>query len=361
MQMNRMTAMVAVFALACVIMTRAHGEESKEKQMQRKINMSAPASESGNIYARGMSAILSYLGNDVNYDRVMGLTGVAFILQVDTSGPYLPDNELDCAWWPNDDWGFELGLPVLAKAVGWELHKLPSDMKTYKANPAAEYRRMFASAVEQSLRAGKPVLAAGFIGTGTDGQEPPLLGYATRGKSTQYGQQTVRIERYPWFLYVIGEKTPASSAADVDLASLRHIITLFNEKAQGADAPKTRFSGRQAWTEWLRLLRSESACDNNMLIHLRYNRRSAVTYLRDMAGRHTGKMAEHLNASADFYQRSLDDLMEMELPSLSLMKGGAAADAARAGYTAMIERVFKLEIQAITELEAAVASISNNP
>ena len=361
MHMNRMTTMVAVLTLACVVMTRAYGEEPKEKQMQRKINMSAPVSESGNIYARGMSTILSYLGTNVSYDRVMGLTGVAFILQVDTSGPYLPGNELDCAWWPNDDWGFELGLPVLAKAVGWELRKLSSDIKDYKANPAAEYRRVFAPAVEQSLRAGKPVLAAGFIGTAMDDQEPPLLGYGTRGKSTQYGQETARIERYPWLLYVIGEKTPASSAADVDLMSLRHIIALFNEKAQGADAPTTRFSGRQASAEWLSLLRSGSACDNNMLIHLRYNRRSAVTYLRDMAGRHTGKTAEHLNASANLYQLSLDNLMKRELPYPSLAKGGEAADIARVGYTAMIERVSKLEAQAITELEAAVASIPNNP
>ena len=361
MRLNRMAAMVAVLALVCGAMTRAYGEEPKERQMQIKISMSAPANESGNLYARGMSAILSHLATDVSYDRVMGLTGVAFILQVDTSGPYLPGNELDCAWWPNDDWGFALGLPVLAKAVGWKLRKLSADMEGYKANPAAEYRRVFAPAVEQSLRAGKPVLAPGFIGTAMDDRDPPLLGYGTRGKSTQYGQETARIERYPWLLYVIGEKTPPSSAADVDLASLRHILALFNETAQGAGAPKTRFSGRQAWAEWLRLLRCGSACDNNMLIHLRYNRRSAVTYLRDLAGRHTGKAAEHLNAAAVLYQQSLDDLMKMDLPYPSLVKGGDAADAARAGYTAMVERVSTLEVQAIAELEAAVASTPNNP
>ena len=192
--------------------------------MQREISMSAPVAESGNTYARGMSAILSYLGTDVSYDRVMGLSGVAFILQVDTSGPYLPGNELDCAWWPNDDWGFELGLPVLAKAAGRELRKIGCEWKAYKTDPAAEYRRAFAPTIEESLRAGRPVLAAGFIGTGTDDQEPPLLGYGTRGKSTQYGQQTARIERYPYVLYVIGDKTSPSSAADVDLASLRHAI-----------------------------------------------------------------------------------------------------------------------------------------
>jgi hypothetical protein len=207
-----------------------------------------------------------------------------------------------------------LGLPVLAKAVGWELRRLGCDIKAYRADPAAEYRRVFASAAEQSLRAGKPVLAAGFIGTALDDQEPPLLGYGTRGKSTQYGQQTARIERHPWLLYVIGERAPAGSAAEVDLASLRHIIALFNEKAQGPDAPKTRFSGRQAWDEWLRLMHRGVGHDNNMLIHLQYNRRSAVAYLREMAGRHTGETAAHLAAAVGVYQRILDDLMAAELP-----------------------------------------------
>ena len=352
--------MVAVLALACAVMTRAYGQESKEEQMQGKINMTAPANASGNIYARGMSAILSHLGTDVSYDRVMGLTGVAFILQVDTSGPYLPGNELDCAWWPNDDWGFELGLPVLAKAVGWELRRISCDMKAYKADPAAEYRRAFASAVGQSLRAGKPVLAYGFIGTAMDDREPPLLGYGTRGKSTQYGQETTRIEDHPCLLYVIGERTPPGRAADVDLASLRHIIALFNEKAQGADAPTTRFSGRQAWAEWLRLLRSGTACDNNMLIHLRYNRRSAVAYLREMSKRHAGETAQHLSDAAGIYQQVVDEAMKQGLPYSRVQKGEDEKTVV-SEYTAMVERLSRLEAQGIAKLEAAVACIAGTP
>lgn len=261
--------------------------------------MSAPANESGNIYARGMSSILSYLGTDFSYDQIMGLSGVAFILQLDTSGPYLPNNELDCAWWPNDDWGFELGLPVLTKATGWEIKKVSSDMEAYKKSPAAEYRRVFQGVIEESLYAGKPVLAYGFIGTATDDKEPPLFGYGTKGISTQYGQQETRIERYPWHLYVIGKKTTVSSATDIDLTSLHHIIALFHEQTQKPATSKTRFSGKQAWGEWLRLLRAGSACDNNMLVHLGYNRRSAVIYLREMTKRYTGETAKHLSSATD--------------------------------------------------------------
>ena len=357
--MHSHTTLATIVVAASLISGCVHTTPTKkERPMPTNISMSAPATESGNIYARGMSSILSHLGTGLNYDQVMGLSGVAFILQVDTSGPYLSGNELDCGWWPNDDWGFELGLPVLIKAAGREIKVARADMEVYKANPAAEYRRVFASVIEQSLRAGKPVLAYGFIGITTDDQEPPLLGYGTSGKSTQYAQQKTRIDRYPWHLYVIGNKIPAGSSTDVDLASLRHIVALFNEQAQEADAPKTRFSGRQAWVEWLRLLNAGSACGNNMLIHLRYNRRSAVVYLREMIKRHNGATATHLSNAADIYQRILDDLMKQGLP-YGRVKRGEDEQVVRAEYTGMVERVSKLEAKAIGELEAAVASIAD--
>ena len=326
--------------------------------MRTPIDMPAPAKEPGNTYARAMSAVLSYLGTDTSYDRVMGLSGVAFILQVDTSGPFV-NGELDCAWWPNDAWGFDLGLPVLAKAVGRDIRKIRCNREAFKADAAAEHRRAFAPAIQQSLAAGKPVLAEHdhcFIVTAVDGEEPPLLGYGTRGKSTRF-EDVIRIACHPWGLIVFGEKTTPGDPAEADLASLRHIVALYNEQAQGPDALATRFSGKQAWAEWLRLLRSGSACDNNMLIHLRYNRRSAVAYLREMANRYDDNTAAHLVAAAKLYQLALDDLMKQGLP-WNLVKSGKPEGAVRAGYTATIERVSKLEAQAIAELEAAVASIS---
>jgi hypothetical protein len=323
----------------------------------KMIDMPPPASDSGNVYARGMSAILSYLGADMTYDQVMGLSGVAFILQVDTSGP---NNEwgLDCAWWPNGDWGFELGLPVLARAAGWEVRKTACDFQAYKKDPAAEYRLVFQPLAEESLRANRPVLAYGFVGTATDDEEPPLLGFGTSGKSTQYAREPGRAESYPWHLYTIDKKIPVGRAKDVDLASMRYIIALFNERAQGADAPATRFSGRQAWKEWTDLLHSGTGCDNNMLIHLRYCRSSAVAYLKEMARRHAGEVAEHLSSASDIYQRILDDLNGQDLP-MSRVNKGEDRDAVSRDYTAMVERVSKLEAEAIAEIKAAAASLGD--
>ena len=357
--MGKMTAITVAALLACTAMMRIHGAEAEERQMPPRIDMLAPSSESGNTYARGMSAVLSHLGTEASYDQIMGLTGVAFILQVDTSGPSV-EGELDCAWWPNDAWGFDLGLPVLSRAVGWELRKTRCDMDAFRADPAAEHSRTFAPAIEQSLRSGRPVLAEHdhcFIITEVDDGDPPLLGHGTHGKSTQF-QDAVRIGCYPWGLIVLGEKSTPGDPVEVDLASLRHIIALYSEQAQGPDAPETRFSGRQAWAEWLRLLRSGQACDNNMLIHLRYNRCSAAAYLREMVERHSGKTAEHLGAAADLYQRTLDELMGQALPYGRVVEGGEAVEVVRAEYTAMVERVSGLEAEAVAELEAAAASMA---
>ena len=339
----------------------AHGSETKDMHMATRVDIPAPAKESGNTYARGMSAVLSYLGTDASYDRVMGLTGVAFILQVDTGGPFV-EGELDCAWWPNDAWGFDLGLPVLSKGVGWDIRKIRCNTEAFRADAAAEYRRALAPAIEESLDGGRPALAEHshcFIITGVDDQTPPLLGYGTRGKSTRF-EDVLRIACYPRGLIVFDGKSTPSTPAEVDLASLRHIVALYKEQAQGPDAPKTRFSGRQAWAEWLRLLRAGSGCDNNMLIHLRYNRHSAVAYLREMTKRHKGVAASRLSSAADLYQRVLDELMKHDLP-YGRVKSGEDEQTIRAEYTDMVERVSRLEAQALAELEAAVATMSAAP
>ncbi len=94
-----------------------------------------------------------------------------------------------------------------------------------------------------------------------------------------------------------------------------------------------------------------------MLIHLRYNRRSAVAYLRDMIDRHSGATATHLSAAADLYQRILDELMKQGLP-YSRVQRGEDEQIVRSEYTEMVESVSELEAKATTELEAAAASIS---
>ena len=133
-----------------------------------------------------MSAILSNLGDETGYERVMGLTGVAFILQVQTDGPVRPDGSLDCAWWPNDAWGFALGLPVLTQATGWEYERVavPVDYQAFRDDPPGIFRRVLQPVIERSLARGRPALAeadSAFVITRLDGGDPPALGYGPKG------------------------------------------------------------------------------------------------------------------------------------------------------------------------------------
>ena len=97
-----------------------------------------------------------------------------------------------------------------------------------------------------------------------------------------------------------------------------------------------------------------------MLIHLGYNRRSAVIYLREMTKRYTGETAKHLSSATDIYQQIVDEAMKQGLP-YNRVKSGEDEKTVRSEYTAMVERISKLEAQGIAKLEAAAASISGTP
>lgn len=227
-----------------------------------------------------------------------------------------------------------------------------------KDDPAGVYQRRFATRVEQSLAAGKPVLAEYdhcFIVTGVDDQSPPLIGYGSHMPSTRF-EENIRLSNYPCGLLALEKHRTPDSPQQADLTSLQHILALFNEQAQGAHAPETRFSGRRAWAEWLNLLRAGSACDNNMLIHLRYNRRSAAAYLDAMRKRYDGSAATHLSAATDLYRQIVDEASKQDLPYGRVQKG-EDMQTVRLEYAAMVETISQLEERAISKVEAAAEAL----
>jgi len=315
------------------------------------LKMPAPGKEPGNTYARGLAAVLSYLGHDVGYEDLMGLTGVAFGLQVDPAGPMI-DGELDCAWWPNDAWGFRKGLPLVSRAIGRELRVVHHDWSALNPDPAAAFDRWMKRDVMSTLAEGRPVLAEcdhAFVITAMDEEEPPLLGYGTRGKSTQF-EETLRASMYPCGLILPGKEQSAASSREVDQASLTQILKHFHSENENAS---TWRSGRAAWNSWLELQRAGTGCDNNMLIHLRYNRSSAVAYLRSMASRYSGELQSYLNRSVDHYQEAVNLALAQGLPWNRVQKG-EEADTVRAEYTAMCEQIFEHEKLAMNDLENAL-------
>ncbi len=261
---------------------KAHVQEQKGS-LPGSLNMPAPGKEPGNTYARGMAAVLSYLGHDVSYEDLMGLSGVAFSLQIDPEGP-MNGEELDCAWWPNDSREFRAGLSVVSFATGRDLRSLHYSWSDLQPDPASAFRRWMESEVVSTLSQGAPVLAEcdhAFVITAMDQENPPLLGYGTHGKSTQF-EETLRASMYPCGVLLPGREKPVPSQSEIDFHSLTHVLNRFHAEPAPNDAC-TWLCGKRAWEEWIRLQKSGIGCDNNMLIHLRYNRGSAAAYLGSMA------------------------------------------------------------------------------
>ncbi len=207
----------------------------------------------------------------------------------------------------------------------------------------------------------RPVLAGAdfaYIITEMDDGDPPALGYGPRGYSTRYEPDKKRIPFYPWGgVYVITGKRDPAGQAGVDLASLRHITALFEEEVTGPARTPGRYSGREAWSQWLRMLRSARengpdspfghAWDNNLLVHLRYNRSSTVYYLEAMADRHSGAVKRHLDTAAGIYRTILQRLRSQPMPYPGPAEGGIDA------YIATVETVAQCEALAVRELRRA--------
>ncbi|MBD3241986.1 MAG: hypothetical protein GF331_15460 [Chitinivibrionales bacterium] len=90
---------------------------------------------------------------------------------------------------------------------------------------------------------------------------------------------------------------------------------------------------------------------DDMLIHLKHDRGSAIVYLDDMAKRHTGKAEQHLSAAAAVYRRIMDLLQARPMPSM-------ASEKVLEDYATMVQRVSELEHKAVAALREAVDAMS---
>jgi RNA polymerase sigma factor (sigma-70 family) len=315
-----------------------------------------------NPYSQGLSIILQRLGHeDADYIRVMGYSGVAFALQMDLSGP-IRDGKYDVAWWPNDSYAFDLRIDFLGQAFGRELRKINCDPKAYDSDFRRVYREQFEPAVVEAIDAGRPVL-------GQSDAANVIYGYdSTRGTITLLwpspGQPVFgpANDGYPWGITVPGEAIAPLPQAQAELESLRWAVALWDETAAGTVKDRDTsnlLTGSKAYAKWLELLQQQKdgvglgrdAWDNNLVIHLRYNRAAAVEYLDGLAQRHAAASA-HLRAAADLYQQALDELMVIPFWSQSGDKvAGLEA------YTQTIRQTAQREAQAIDHIRQAIPLI----
>jgi RNA polymerase sigma-70 factor (ECF subfamily) len=326
-----------------------------------------PGQRDTNPYAQGLSILFRQLGRkDADYIRVMGYSGIAFSLQMDLSGPIDQEGSYDVAWWPNDSYAFNLRYEFLGQAFGRELRWIRCDIPEYNAAPAKAYQTRFEPAIIDAINQGFPVLAqqdAAVLATGYDtASHTPVLLWPSPGQPV-FGPANNGI---PWGIYVPGRALTALSPDAAELQSLRWAIALWDEAAaataKGWDASQI-LTGSKAYATWLDLLqqqkdgvgRGRRSWDNNLMIHLRYNRAAAVAYLRDLAARRSGAVADHLSAAASLYQQVLDEANRAPLPT-DFRNSPSLLPQKLQEYTDSVRRISQLEAQAINEIRQALAT-----
>ncbi|MHB1158035.1 MAG: RNA polymerase sigma factor [Phycisphaerales bacterium] len=319
-----------------------------------------PAAADGNGYIRGIETMLGHAGTPVDYNRLMGLSGMAFITQVDTGHRW--QGVVDAGWWPLDPWGVQLRRDFLGRAVGYELNEVgelsltAEQFQRISGNLPAWFRQHIEPRVRQTINAGRPVLAVsdfGFVITGYDSatDQPPIWGRCAR---TTTGEIS-RCADWPWGVIVLGERTDAMDAGAADIAALRYALSLIRDQA-GPSEPQwrdRRFTGQKAFAAWTALLRNmkepvEDRHHANMRVRLIEQRTAAVAYLRSVASRQQDQTADALRQAAAKYEIMIEHLQATNTDGLS------ESIEARRALADEIDRIAALELQAAQLMEKAI-------
>lgn len=317
----------------------------------------------GNGYVRGIQLMLAQAGHPVPYERLMGLSGTAFMLQAETHHRW--EGTLDAGWWPVDPWGLGLRHDFLARAIGVELIEAGAFYDASRWGPAgqdpkAHYTQHIAPLVVKTIGAGRTPLATwcatkhewGYLITGYDdaADQPPVLGRCPRFTD----DRRYRCADWPVGVLAVGEIGEPMPADDADIAALRFAVALWEGKATNDDERRGHWvTGRAAYAFWADLLRNEDepVVDRhhaNVKGRLIENRTAAAAYLRDVAARYDGNTAEALNAAAKQYDAVVAAAKTFKHRGLS--KGMEH----RRAMADLIDRIADAEAKAIQHLQGAI-------
>ncbi|MAF12534.1 hypothetical protein CMK11_18970 [Candidatus Poribacteria bacterium] len=329
-----------------------------------------------NSCARGLAAVLEFLGHDVDYDTIMGDSGQAFIAQGEEDSTNLIDGAVDVGWWPLEPVGMTIRLDFLEKAVGRELRDvLPSHEAggyvAYRDDPAAYYRKWLAPVVDDSLSRGMPGIAqhgTWFVVTDVDDGDPPVIGAWACGAEREIVRLT---DGYPYNLLVPGDTTRQLDRTTADAEALRYAVALHRDEVLAPSTPDgSRYTVRHAeygerwrtgvktYAAWIEALEDaenlgQARWHRNVVYQLGINRRSAIRYLDAMSERHPESVATHLGAAARSYEAVV-----RALEGVDLSEDAIASAAGRGALAGVIEEIVELESQAAAEMESAAQALN---
>ena len=299
-------------------------------------------------------AIMRAVGEDVTYDYLVGVSGLAFRMQVHKEG-LCPSSPHPCC-------GYEC-VSRSDQALPWmamHFEVKPDDPEAVKGLRAA---------VVNSIDRGVPVQY------GSE-EEGLVVGYQKVGEEwvclhpmRDEGKKTFVETNLPWGVSVfLKAKEQRPTRADLDRAALEQAVAMAHAKESGG-----YWVGFEAWEQYIAILKSLDAADDqarqgsmlgNAWIYecLAQYRDVAAKYLREVAGEFPPEGAAHLQKAAELYDEMANRVLRDEehcvvtiAPYAFALKPGETWTAAqRAEQVRRLEAAFSLERRAVHEIEEAL-------
>jgi hypothetical protein len=309
---------------------------------------------------RSLAIALQTGGEDVDYEWLMGVSGLAFRIQV-MHGGLCPSSPHACCGYNAYDAaraGIDYDHVPYVFIGGDGLNKDdPADVRKTK------------DAIVASIDKGWPVLFGsiedGLVVGYADGGETLLVrGYFDGGEPGFHP-----LEEWPWGFAVLEKKAESVDRREAIVRSLQTAIDLARREKTGEYT-----SGFAALAQWAALLRLEdaevAAADEKHEMGIQHGnayiyvcmmdaRTRAAGYLRSVADEFGEDAAVHVLAAADIYDRILGCLREghANAPFPWQSRGKPWSHETRLAEAETLDRVAALERQAVAELETAVAAI----
>ncbi len=315
--------------------------------------------DKGSSVHAAQEAVMRAVGEDVTYDYLVGVSGLAFRMQVSKNGL--------CPSSPHSACGYNCTKRAV-EALPWEARAY--EVTKEDVAKVKEARR----AVMASIDRGVPVL----YGSEEDGV---IIGYQKGGDEwlcfdalVQGGQKMIVKKSWPWGIGIY----TARKAHDPDrralvIGSLRQAVDMAN--AQEADA---YFVGFKAWDKYIEKLKALDAADEktrndsmqgNAWIYecLGQYRGCAARYLRGVASEFDAPAAEHLRKAADLYAKMSSEVLvdPKNCPltiapyPFSLKPGQTWTAEMRQEQVKRLQAALPIERQALAEIGQALASIDS--
>jgi hypothetical protein len=299
-------------------------------------------------------AAMQAVGEDVTYDYLLSVSGLAFRMQVSKKGlcPSSPHSFCGCQC-----------VARSREALPW--HVQIYEMKPGQTEKVQEARR----AVVESIERGVPVQ----YGNEEDGI---IIGFQRQGKEwiclhplRDHGRKQFIATQWPWGVAVFtGRKTQAPTRRELGLGALQQAVQM--ARAEDAEA---YFVGFKAWDHYISKLKGMETADEktkseallgNAWIYecLASYRASASRYLRQAALEFESLALEHMIQAADLYDRISNNILRDEqLDTFTIAPyprgpndGKSWTAEMRLEQVRRLEAALPLERAAIAEIEAAL-------